>query len=189
MEPPLEGMKDAQRQKQGIVKIEGKWEGLLWLSVRVWHYRKPLTDTKSVVYTINGPFPNSYHQINIPGNIGKAADSHKKWTKTKRRVERVASQETWRVSYWSEGGNNIKTYPKKLPNATIRPFQKSNHQLTIAKNIGNPMGILVDIQGYRHIFSASRTPLSKCLILNSRVAYIQKHVFIYVNLLVDSMLL
>ena len=169
MEPPLEGMKDAQRQKQGIVKIEGKWEGLLWLSVRVWHYRKPLTDTKSVVYTINGPFPNSYHQINIPGNIGKAADSHKKWTKTKRRVERVASQETWRVSYWSEGGNKVKTYPKKLSRATIRPFCNSNHQSTIAKNIWNPVEVLVIVNGYRYRFTESRMRTLKCLISNSRM--------------------
>ena len=89
----------------------------------------------AVVDTINGPFPNSYHQINIPGNIGKAADGNKKWTKTKRGIERVASQKTWRVSYWSEGGNKVKTYPKKLSKATIRPFCNSNHQSTIAKNI------------------------------------------------------
>ena len=115
--------------------MDGKLEGIGWVSGRARHHKEALTDAKSVVDTINGPFPNSYHQINIPGNIGKAADGNKKWTETKRGIERVASQKTWRVSYWSEGGNKVKTYPKKLSKATIRPFCNSNHQSTIAKNI------------------------------------------------------
>ena len=94
--------------------MDGKLEGIEWVSGRARHHKEALTDAKSVVDTINGPFPNSYHQINIPGNIGKAADGNKKWTKTKRGIERVASQKTWRVSYWSEGGNKVKTYPKKV---------------------------------------------------------------------------
>ena len=46
--------------------MDGKLEGIGWVSGRARHHKEALTDAKILSDTINGSYTNSICQINIP---------------------------------------------------------------------------------------------------------------------------
>ena len=73
--------------------MDGKLEGIGWVSGRARHHKEALTDAKILSDTINGSYTNSICQIDIPEKNGALPEGRERWPTTK--IQGSTDSKSW----------------------------------------------------------------------------------------------